>query len=598
VELPSSAHGALRRSGMLPDFYADEQYRACEWVEHRHWIFQCSLTVPEAGGSTLVCPGLDGAGWVYLDGAEWGAFDNTHVAHEFRGELSAGRHLLRLVFDCPPRWLGQIGRTSRMPVNKPRFYYTWDWVPRLVQVGVTDPPYLLRAEEARWVPRDLTVHADAQRRTGSFYLRGELSGAAEAVVTLALPGAAEKREWRSSTAELARGRTFDAGVVELWQPRGLGAPVCYELQLAVGDAVLFRRRIGFRQVRWLPNPGAPEGAAPWLCEINGAPLFLQGVNWTPIRPLTADVPPELYEQRLASYREMGVNLFRVWGGASKERAFFYDCCDRDGFLVWQEFPLSSSGVDNLPPDDAESIRRMLEIANEYVPELASHPSLLFWSGGNELMADESRPCRTEDFALLALLRGVLAERDPERRMVPTSASGPCEWGREAQFGRGLHEDVHGPWRIDGTLEQWYAYWDRDDALFHSEIGCCSASPREILARYAAKQDWTVTEENPFWNRPMGFWNEAAAFRAEKGRLPETPEEYIDWTADRQYRALGYAARSCKRRFPRCGGFVVWMGHDCYPCAANTAVIDFEGNPKSGARALAEVFNDFPAGSDQ
>ena len=39
----------------------------------------------------------------------------------------------------------------------------------------------------------------------------------------------------------------------------------------------------------------------------------------------------------------------------------------------------------------------------------------------------------------------------------------------------------------------------------------------------------------------------------------------------------------------CGGFIVWMGHDSFPCTANTSVIDYEGNLKPAALALADVF---------
>jgi len=67
------------------------------------------------------------------------------------------------------------------------------------------------------------------------------------------------------------------------------------------------------------------------------------------------------------------------------------------------------------------------------------------------------------------------------------------------------------------------------------------------------------------------------------------EEYVEWSQQRQAELLRIAAECCRRRFPRCGGFIVWMGHDCFPCTSNTAIIDFHGRPKPAARALAEVF---------
>jgi len=32
-----------------------------------------------------------------------------------------------------------------------------------------------------------------------------------------------------------------------------------------------------------------------------------------------------------------------------------------------------------------------------------------------------------------------------------------------------------------------------------------------------------------------------------------------------------------------------MGHDCFPCPNNTAILDFDGRPKPAALALGEIF---------
>jgi beta-mannosidase len=80
-------------------------------------------------------------------------------------------------------------------------------------------------------------------------------------------------------------------------------------------------------------------------------------------------------------------------------------------------------------------------------------------------------------------------------------------------------------------------------------------------------------------------------------LPSPPEpgnrqgEFVAWSQARQAEALRIAAAACKGRFPRCGGFLVWMGHDSFPCTANTAVVDFDGEPKSAAVALKKIFQD-------
>ena len=62
-----------------------------------------------------------------------------------------------------------------------------------------------------------------------------------------------------------------------------------------------------------------------------------------------------------------------------------------------------------------------------------------------------------------------------------------------------------------------------------------------------------------------------------------------WSQERQAQALTIVASNLKNKFPRCGGVIFWMGHDCFPCTANTSVIDFEGRYKPAALALAKIF---------
>jgi beta-mannosidase len=114
----------------------------------------------------------------------------------------------------------------------------------------------------------------------------------------------------------------------------------------------------------------------------------------------------------------------------------------------------------------------------------------------------------------------------------------------------------------------------------------------ILEAYAAP-DATVrpAPDAPRFRRPFDawWWAEWAAFEAEAGREPLDVPEFVAWSQARQAEALAIAAGACKERFPACGGFILWMGHDSFPCTANTSVIDFHGEPKPALAALAEVF---------
>ena len=359
------------------------------------------------------------------------------------------------------------------------------------------------------------------------------------------------------------------------------------------------RRVGFKNITWDQCEGAPEDADPWICVVNGQPMFIQGVNWTPIRPNFADVTEEDYRKRLEACRDIGCNMLRVWGGAILEKECFYNICDELGLMVWQEFPLSSSWIEDWPPEDEASIDDMAKIAASYIARRQHHVSLALWCGGNELQGslngaktgtgmpvDCSHP-------MIKRLGEVVAREDPERRFAAASASGPREFGEASDYGKGLHWDVHGPWNVKKSVDgDWSDYWRRDDALFRSEVGCPGASPVDIIIEYAGDLLQSCKPgEDPLSTCPSSSWGQWAVFIDENGCEPCDIDEYVSWSQERQARALSVATKSCKARFPMCGGIILWMGHDSFPCVENTSILDFNGRPKPAAYAVADVFRE-------
>jgi len=300
--------------------------------------------------------------------------------------------------------------------------------------------------------------------------------------------------------------------VEPWWPNGLGPQKLYRLSVQIetpSGEVLdgWRGRVGFRQVRWLPCEGAPANAEPWICEVNGQPVFLQGVNWVPPRMTYGSVTREMYVQRLELYADMGLNILRIWGGSIPEKEVFYDLCDELGILIWQEFPLTSSGVENTPPSDPVAITKLAEIAASYIWRRGGHASHLLWCGGNELTWRDARITPVDEtHPAIAALAGVSARLSPDKRFLSAAPSGPSFTFDPAQAGKGLHHDTHGPWDNPATSEEWEAHWDQHDALFVSEVGAPSASPVEILKRYCGGMElWPPSIDNPFWRYRSHWW---------------------------------------------------------------------------------------------
>lgn len=610
---PGSVQQALRDAGVLPDWTVGLNSRACEWVENRHWTFETDLPadwVAQPGRKILRCEGLDYQGVVQVNGKPVGEFCGTFVPCTFdlTPLLAEGANRLTLIFTGNPSDLGQLGYTSRIREWKTRFNYGWDWVPRLVQVGIWDR-ISLETDDGDAI-EDLRVFTefDAGSGKGCITLHGRqtIRRTAKTDICVTHAGIVVQRADFSAAATLAA--TLPPISVDAWHPNGNGPQPLYQVRLRLLDAsgaVLDEtiRTVGFKQVEWKPCAGAPQGAEPWICSVNGRDTFLQGVNWSPIRPFFADTTDAEYRQRLETYRDMGVNLLRVWGGATLERQFFYRLCDEFGLMVWQEFPLSSSGPDNWPPEDSNLIAEMKTIATGYVARRQHHVSLLLWCGGNELQGaldgGKTGGGKPVDIThpMIAAMAEVVRATDPTRRFLPTSSSGPRFGAAAEDFGKGLHHDVHGPWNHNGPMSEWRKYWDAEDALFRSETGMPGASSgRDILATCGEHPALPLDGSNPVMMHQAGWWIQWPDYLAEDGDANNL-ERYVAWSQARQAEALEYAARSCKRRFPACGGILIWMGHDCYPCLVNTSVLDVHGTLKPAARLLAAVFHEPCVGND-
>ncbi len=52
--------------------------------------------------------------------------------------------------------------------------------------------------------------------------------------------------------------------------------------------------------------------------------------------------------------EANINMLRVWGGGIYENDIFYDLCDKNGIMIWQDFAFAAHSPDY--PEYQESMQ--------------------------------------------------------------------------------------------------------------------------------------------------------------------------------------------------------------------------------------------------
>ncbi len=154
-------------------------------------------------------------------------------------------------------------------------------------------------------------------------------------------------------------------------------PALYRLAVTLvqGGAALDARGlwVGFREVR-------ADGDRLLL---NGEPIELRGVNRHEFHPSCGHaVTPELNEADIRLLKQNNLNALRT-SHYPGSRALF-SLCDLYGVLVMSECNLETHGLAKLlPRSDPGWTAHCLDRMEKMVTLLKNHPSILFWSLGNE-----------------------------------------------------------------------------------------------------------------------------------------------------------------------------------------------------------------------
>jgi beta-mannosidase len=362
----------------------------------------------------------------------------------------------------------------------------------------------------------------------------------------------------------------------LWWPWDRGEPNLYTLLVTV------RRRtdlldntshtFGLRQVRLEPNPNAPQregGVLPWVFVVNGQRVFLRGANWVPANVFPGQTATEDYQELLDLARQANMNALRVWGGGLREKAAFYECCDRLGLLVWQELPVACAFFTRYP-DSEDYLALVDQEVQAIVQTLRHHPSVVLWCGGNEF-----DPARNEP--LVKTMAAAVAAQDTTRPFVPSSPSGG---------------DYHN-WHVWHGMAPASAYCE-EDSLFASEFGLQAPPVTESLRQFIPEDElWppgpSWTHHNADWSK---LWRYAAPFfEGRQGAVrPEqvTLDEFVQASQRAQAHGLQVAIEHHRRRKYACGGSLLWQFNTPWP-AIEWAILDHYRRPKLAYQVVQRLY---------
>ncbi len=625
ARVPGNVELDLERADRLPDlFHGTNIYRVQE-LEGHEWWYQRSFEVPASFAGkplALVFHGLDCIAEIWLNGRRVASTDNMLVEHELDitaaarpGAENAIAVRIRSAV-LAARAFDYAGSTAALETNQESLFvrkaphmYGWDIAPRAVSAGIWRSVELRAHDEAEIA--DLYYHTlelDGDDALLGVHWQLRLAGAQRRTLTLrfaagAASGTAELEHVepvRSSVAGLAKIRVPSA---RLWWPRGYGEPATYLVRcelLADGQVLDAREdRIGIRTVELERTDITTEQGGQFLFRVNGLPIMCRGSNWVPLDAFHSR-DAERYAAALELFDDLGCNIIiRCWGGNVYEDHAFFQHCDTRGMMVWQDFTFACA----IYPQDQAFLARVREEATKVVRKLRNHPSIVLWSGDNEVDKFYLRLGRDPGANRISreVLPEVCAAHDPHRPYLPSSpyaspeaaarylatfrpgAAGQARTTTQArEASRRLMPEQHlwGP--RDYFKSPFYA---GTTAHFASEIGYHGCPNVSSLERFLSKQRLWPWQENDEWRVHAadqvpegGRYSYRIKLMADQvgelfGAIPEDLRSFVLASQASQAEAKKYFIESFRIRKWRRTGIIWWNVLDCWPQFSD-AVVDY------------------------
>jgi beta-mannosidase len=627
--VPGTVHTDLLANGKIADPFYRTNERDLQWIDKKDWEYRTALDIDAdtlAHDHVELCfSGLDTYADVYLNDTLVLQADNMfrHWATDIKAHAIAGRNVLRVVLRSavqeglkrldtlgydPPAvvdWseIGGLGdKHVSMFVRKAGYHFGWDWGPRLVTSGIWRPVRLRVWNAARISDLHIvqnSLSANEASLTAIFEIASD--EAASAVIDLHSPGdpaikarAQIQLEPGVNTAEVR----FTIARPKLWWTNGLGESFLYDF---VGQLVTARVsdrrqvRIGLRTLMVVQKPDA-EGAS-FYVELNGVPVFMKGGNYIPNDSFLPRVTHAVYQRVVRSAVDTHMNMLRVWGGGIYENDEFYDLCDENGILIWQDFmfacvmyPGDRAFLDNVRAEAIDNVRR-----------LRNHPCIALWAGNNEIdtawqndvpdggwkWKEKYTPVQRDEMwaayqaIFHQILPQVVAQHDPQRFYWPSSplAAWDGKTVRHADLTTKLQSgDIHswGVWWAQRPFSSYRTYIGR----FMSEYGFQSFPEIKTIQSYAVPGDYDIMSEVMQAHQRSYIGNGTIKTYMERDyKVPKDFRQFLYVGQVLQAEGVRIAMEAHRARMPYCMGSLFWQINDCWPVASWSS-IDYCGRWKA------------------
>lgn len=623
AEVPGNVEIDLEKAGKIADpmigsnIYLLRKYEGYQWCYTKHFPtpdFSDNQTV------RLFFGGIDCFADVWLNGKKIGEADNMLIEHQYdvtdylnKGGENELKVILRsAVIESSKYRIGAVsvkkdGNSESEYVRKAPHSYGWDILPRLVSAGIWRDVELQVIDEVNfdnvfWFTRSVNTKKRTADITLDYQLNMpfELFDKLDAEITLSRNGKVAYKSKQPVASYVGRffGRVEN---VDLWWPLGYGEPALYDAEIVIKDSkgkvyAYDKKKIGLRTVELdRTELTTLENRGKFNFLINGEHVFIKGTNWVPVDALHSR-DEKLIDDVLEMMKDINCNMVRCWGGNVYEDHKFYDFCDANGILVWQDFSMGCTTY----PQRNDFLNMIEEEVTSVVVKLRNHCSIALWAGNNENDValtwqgmDALKINPNKDYVSRIVIPKVLWEFDPTRDYLPSSPYlSEIVFAQETELkSRAPEQHLWGP---RGYYKD--PFYSNNSAHFASEIGYHGCPNKESLEKMFTKEciyPWTSYKEfawNDEWlTKSVRCMPESKATEKRNylmtnqinylfGEVPEKLESFIMASQIVQAEAKKYFIEFFRGKKGDRSGILWWNLRDGWPVVSD-AIVDYYNSKK-------------------
>lgn len=611
--VPGCVHTDLMKNGLIPDPFMRDNEKKVQWISDIGWEYEKTFIVSDtlfrSPHIELVFKGLDTYANVYLNDSLIMVADNMFRDWyaDIQTRLFIGVNKLRIQFPAVTAENKRRYETlqhklpgdEKVVCRKAAYQFGWDWGPTLITSGIWRPVYIRCWEHmnvlgVQYIQNDLTD--SVAKMTAVFTLRSTLSDSAFILLSWNDKILARKKVLVKSGINIAR---FDFRIdnPKRWWPNGLGEAYLYPLRHRVyftdklaGEGV---QNIGLRTVELHENQDV--SGSEFTFRVNGIPVFMKGANYIPQDNFPSRVTDSSYRALIASVKASKMNMLRVWGGGIYENDIFYDLCDRNGILVWQDFMFAGA----MYPENKNFVRNVQAEATQNVVRLRNHPCIALWCGNNEIdeawknwgwqkqygysPKDSTEVWNNYVGIFGGTLLTVIAKFDSLRPYIFSSP----------RFGWGHPESLK-----QGDMHYWGVWWGKEPfsrykektGRFMSEYGFQGFPAMESIRKFTLPADRQQGSDvmKAHQKHPVGY-ETIDEYMLRDYKHPKDFESYVYISQLLQAEGIKTAIESHRRAKPLCMGTLYWQLNDCWPVVSWSSR-DYYGREKALHYYLPNEYN--------